>query len=162
MTAKTEKLEAIAKLRDMIKPGDTVYTVLRHVTASGMRRSIDAYIIRNNEPVWLSYWAGKAIGYKADNKRGGLILNGCGTDMGFELHVPEEHRLPMLTTVVIPDGVDDLEIRSRLLNDYDIEIGGGLGQLAGKVWRIGLMGYSSRRKNVVNLLGALRELMPDL
>lgn len=85
MTTKTEKLEAIAKLRDMIKPGDTVYTVLRHVTASGMRRSIDAYIIRNNEPVWLSYWAGKAIGYKADNKRGGLILNGCGTDMGFEL-----------------------------------------------------------------------------
>lgn len=85
MTKQTEKLEAIVKLRDMIKPGDTVYTVLRHVTASGMRRSIDAYIIRNNEPILLSYWAGKAIGYKTDNKRGGLILNGCGMDMGFEL-----------------------------------------------------------------------------
>ena len=82
--AAQDKAEAIAKLSDMVKPGDTVYTVLRHVTASGMRRSIDAYIIRNNEPVWLSYWAGKALGYKTDNKHGGLILNGCGTDMGFE------------------------------------------------------------------------------
>jgi len=89
MTTKTQaaqdKAKAISKLRDMIKPGDTIYTVLRHVSASGMRRSIDAYIIRNNEPMWLSYWVGKAIGYKADNRRGGLIINGCGTDMGFEL-----------------------------------------------------------------------------
>ena len=80
-----DKAEAIEKLKGMLRDGQTVYTVLRHCTASGMRRSIDAYIICDNQPIWLSYWAGKALGYKTDNKHGGLILNGCGTDMGFEL-----------------------------------------------------------------------------
>ena len=80
-----DKAEAIEKLKGMLRERQTVYTVLRHVSASGMSRSIDAYIICDNQPIWLSYWAGKALGYKTDNKRGGLILNGCGTDMGFDL-----------------------------------------------------------------------------
>lgn len=79
--------------------------------------------------------------------------------LGMTLHVPLEYRLPSLTTVRIPDGVDDLQIRSRLLNDYNIEIGGGLGELKGKVWRIGLMGYSSRPENVLLLLAALGKLL---
>jgi alanine-glyoxylate transaminase/serine-glyoxylate transaminase/serine-pyruvate transaminase len=74
-------------------------------------------------------------------------------------HVPLEHRLPTLTTVRLPDGIDELAIRKKLLNEYNIEIAGGLGELAGKVWRIGLMGYSSREENVLLLLAALeREL----
>ena len=73
-------------------------------------------------------------------------------DLGLELHVPEEYRLPTLTTVKIPPGVDGDLFRNHLLNEYGIEIGNGLGALSGKIWRIGLMGYNSTEKNVDLLL----------
>lgn len=73
--------------------------------------------------------------------------------------VPLEQRLPSLTTVRIPDGLDEGALRRRLLDEYNIEVAGGLGAFAGKVWRIGLMGYSSRPENVVTLLGALERIM---
>ncbi len=79
--------------------------------------------------------------------------------LGFTLHVAREHRLPSLTTVRIPEGLDEADIRRRLLADYNIEISGGLGELKGKVWRIGLMGYSSRKENVLLLLSAIEKLM---
>ena len=62
------------------------------------------------------------------------------TDLGLELFGNPEHRLSMLTCVMIPDGVDDAAVRGRLLGDYGIEITGGFGPLKGKAWRIGLMG----------------------
>ena len=65
----------------------------------------------------------------------------------------------MLNAVCIPDGADDLKTRKALLNDFDMEIGGGLGDLAGKVWRVGLMGHASRRKNVVLFLSALETIL---
>jgi alanine-glyoxylate transaminase/serine-glyoxylate transaminase/serine-pyruvate transaminase len=80
-------------------------------------------------------------------------------DMDLELHVPLRHRLPTLTTVRVPAGADDLAVRKTLLDDYNVEIGGGLGALKGKVWRVGLMGYSSSRENVTLLLGALRTIL---
>jgi len=80
-------------------------------------------------------------------------------EMGFEFLVAPEYRLPMLNAVKIPDGVDDAEARERLLNDFNIEIGAGLGDFAGKVWRIGLMGCSSTRNHVNMLLAALRQIM---
>jgi alanine-glyoxylate transaminase/serine-glyoxylate transaminase/serine-pyruvate transaminase len=80
-------------------------------------------------------------------------------DLDLSLHVPAAHRLPTLTTVRIPEGVDDLAIRQRLLNDYNIEISGGLGELKGRIWRIGLMGYSSRPENVILFLSALERLL---
>lgn len=80
-------------------------------------------------------------------------------DLGLELHVPEGHRLPSLTTVRVPEGVDEAKVRARLLKEYNIEIAGGLGDLKGKIWRIGLMGYSSRPENVLLLLSALRRIM---
>jgi alanine-glyoxylate transaminase/serine-glyoxylate transaminase/serine-pyruvate transaminase len=76
--------------------------------------------------------------------------------MGLELHVAHPNRLPSLTTVRIPQGIDGNAVRQRLLEEYNIEIAGGLGELKGKVWRIGLMGYSSRRENVALLLAALK------
>ena len=79
--------------------------------------------------------------------------------LGLSLHVPLEYRLPSLTTVCIPEGVDDLQIRGRLLNEYNLEIGGGLGELKGKVWRVGLMGFASRPENVLLLLAALGKLL---
>lgn len=80
------------------------------------------------------------------------------TEMGMALHVEDAYRLPTLTTVRIPEGVDDKTVRGALLNDYNIEIGGGLGDLKGQVWRVGLMGASSRRENVTLFLGALANL----
>ena len=80
-------------------------------------------------------------------------------DLGLKFLVDKEYRLPSLNAMVIPDGVDDLSIRLSLLNDYNIEIGGGLGPFAGKVWRIGLMGYSAHKKHVDRLLSAFQELL---
>lgn len=79
--------------------------------------------------------------------------------IGFECHVAPEYRLPSLTTVKLPDEMDEASARKRLLNDYNIEVGGGLGELKGKVWRVGLMGYTSRKENVHALTSALREIM---
>ena len=79
--------------------------------------------------------------------------------LGLVCHVEKEFRLPTLTTVRIPDGVNGKAVSSYLLKEYNIEIGGGLGELAGKVWRIGLMGYNSRPENVLLLLEALRKVL---
>ena len=81
--------------------------------------------------------------------------------MGLALHAQAGHRLSTLTTVCIPEGVDDARIRQRLLSDYNIEIGGGLGALKGKVWRIGLMGYSSTEQNILLFLSALERLLAE-
>ncbi len=80
-------------------------------------------------------------------------------EIGLEMHVEKQYRLPTLTTVCIPAGIDGKAIAQKLLNEYNIEIGGGLGELAGKVWRIGLMGYNSRPENVDKLIAALKEVL---
>ena len=79
--------------------------------------------------------------------------------IGLELHVPAEYRLPSLTTIRVPAGVDEAGTRQQLLQRFNIEIGGGLGELKGKVWRVGLMGFSSREENVVLFLAALKKLL---
>ncbi|NET38495.1 MAG: aminotransferase class V-fold PLP-dependent enzyme, partial [Cyanothece sp. SIO1E1] len=81
--------------------------------------------------------------------------------LGLTCHVEAEFRLPTLTTVRIPDGIDGKAVARKLLDDYNIEVGGGLGELGGKVWRIGLMGFNSRRENVVLLLEALSRVLAD-
>ena len=80
-------------------------------------------------------------------------------EMDIPMFVPLEHRLVPLTTAQVPAGVDPHKVRTRLLNEYNTEIAAGFGALKDKVWRIGLMGYSSRKENVTLLLGALRELL---
>jgi alanine-glyoxylate transaminase/serine-glyoxylate transaminase/serine-pyruvate transaminase len=80
-------------------------------------------------------------------------------NFGFKQFAQEGYRLPMLTSVYIPDKVEDAPTRARLLNDYKIEIGGGLGPLKGKIWRIGLMGETCRLQNIHLLMGALREII---
>jgi alanine-glyoxylate transaminase/serine-glyoxylate transaminase/serine-pyruvate transaminase len=79
--------------------------------------------------------------------------------MGLSMLVPAEERLPMLNAVRIPEGINDAEVRKTMLNHFSIEIGGGLGDFAGKVWRVGLMGYSSRRRNVFLFLSALESVL---
>lgn len=80
-------------------------------------------------------------------------------EIGFECHVEEAYRLPSLTTVKLPEGIDEASVRKQLLNDYNIEVGGGLGELKGKVWRVGLMGYTSRKENVHALVAALKAII---
>jgi len=82
--------------------------------------------------------------------------------MGLSFVVDEASRLPQLNAVSIPEGVDDARVRARLLNEYDLEIGAGLGPMAGRIWRIGLMGYASNRRNVLLCLGALDAVLSDM
>jgi alanine-glyoxylate transaminase/serine-glyoxylate transaminase/serine-pyruvate transaminase len=90
-----------------------------------------------------------------------LALKAGLSALGIEYAAQEGHQLPMLNAVRIPDGVDDAAIRGGLLNRFGIEIGAGLGDFKGKVWRIGLMGYASRANNVLLFLSALEQLLAE-
>lgn len=79
--------------------------------------------------------------------------------LGLQFIVPEGERIPQLNVVAVPDGVDEGRVRRRLLEEHRLEIGAGLGPLAGKVWRIGLMGYSSRPENILHCLNALGSVL---
>lgn len=79
--------------------------------------------------------------------------------LGIKFIVPKEERLPQLNAIYIPDGVDDVKVRNYLLNHYNLEIGAGLGDFAGKAWRIGLMGYAARSENVALCLTALEDAL---
>jgi len=79
--------------------------------------------------------------------------------LNLKLFVEKEYRLPMLNSIIIPEGKNDLEIRSRLLKEFNIEIGGGLGPLAGKIWRIGLMGETARNDSIQKLMDAFRVVL---
>jgi len=76
--------------------------------------------------------------------------------MGLSMVVPEAERLPMLNAIAIPDGIEDKPVRDLLLNDFGLEIGGGLGEFAGKVWRVGLMGHACCKTNVFQFLSGLK------
>lgn len=81
--------------------------------------------------------------------------------MGLQFKVSEQERLPQLNAVIIPEDADDPAVRTRLLDEYNLEIGAGLGPLAGEIWRIGLMGHASSRKNVLLCLEALNSILKD-
>ena len=93
------------------------------------------------------------------HQRNGKILVENLEKIGLSPYVKEQERLPELTSVKVPDGVDEAGVRLKLLKDYNIEIGAGLGELAGKVWRIGLMGYTSNEKNIDACVNALKAIL---
>jgi alanine-glyoxylate transaminase/serine-glyoxylate transaminase/serine-pyruvate transaminase len=93
------------------------------------------------------------------HRRVGARLHAELPRLGFRLAAEKGHQLPELTTAWLPEGADDAALRKSLLETYGIEVGGGLGEFAGKAWRIGLMGNSARDRSVSALLGALRELL---
>ena len=80
-------------------------------------------------------------------------------DLGFKLFVDAEHRLPTLTTTLLPEGVEEAPLRKKLLLEHNIEVAGGLGDLAGKAWRVGLMGHSCREESVNRLHQVLSEML---
>jgi alanine-glyoxylate transaminase/serine-glyoxylate transaminase/serine-pyruvate transaminase len=96
------------------------------------------------------------------HQRNHEILRAGLEAMGLKLIVTEKDRLPQLNAVSIPEGVDEAQVRQRLLQEFNLEIGAGLGVLAGKVWRIGLMGFASNVKNVMYCLGALDAVLSQM
>ncbi|MFY0628005.1 MAG: alanine--glyoxylate aminotransferase family protein [Reichenbachiella sp.] len=88
-----------------------------------------------------------------------LLLKEGLEELGFSFFVKEGYRLPMLNSVVLPKGIDEAAIRTQLLNEYNIEVGGGLGDFAGKIWRVGLMGESSDANHVNMLISALKKVL---
>ena len=93
------------------------------------------------------------------HKENHLLLKAGLSELGISYLVDESSRLPQLNSVYIPEGSDDAQVRSSLINDFNIEIGAGLGDLAGKIWRIGLMGHTSRKENVKLCLKALKKVL---
>jgi alanine-glyoxylate transaminase/serine-glyoxylate transaminase/serine-pyruvate transaminase len=98
----------------------------------------------------------------ARHAQNGKALHAGLCAMGLGLATDPDHCLPQLTCVRIPDGIDDVAVRRRLLSDWGIEIGGGLGPFKGRAWRIGLMGHSARQSNVTLVLSALETCLRDL
>jgi len=97
----------------------------------------------------------------ARHERNGRALQAGLEAMGLQLHAEAGHRLPVLTTVKVPEGIDEAAIRRGLLERYSIEVGGGLGELRGKVWRVGLMGEASTPGNVLYFLSAFGRLLRE-
>lgn len=96
---------------------------------------------------------------QARHARVAALLGSNLDRFGLRPFAAEGYRLPQLTSVWIPEGVDDAGTRKRLLDDFSIEVGGGLGDVAGKIWRIGLMGHSARERSVAALVGALEQII---
>ena len=101
---------------------------------------------------------GVSARYERHEHNAKALLAGASA-IGLQPLAAEDHRAPMLTTLRIPDGIDDATIRKRLIQDYGIEIGGGLGIFAGKAWRIGLMGDACNERNVLLVLNAMEKLL---
>ncbi len=98
----------------------------------------------------------------ARHQKNHLALRAGLEAMGLNFVVPESERLPQLNAISVPEGVDEAAVRTALLSDYSLEIGAGLGAMAGKVWRIGLMGHASNPRNVRLCLAALDDVLGRL
>ena len=120
-----------------------------------LKRFIDTYV---EDIKWLGrrYYTKEGVARRMSAEARGIFTVQYPEE---KLPVPEPERLASLNTIKIPDGVDDLKVRKTLLNDFRLEIGGGLGKFAGKAWRVGLMGFSSSRKNVLLFLSALYSIL---
>ncbi len=94
--------------------------------------------------------------WKRHQKNSEIFIKGLN-ELGLNTFVKDEDRLPELITITVPEGIDEAKVRGHLLNVHNIEIGAGLGALAGKIWRVGLMGYTSNQKNIALCLNALKD-----
>lgn len=97
--SKKRQAEATELCKEWLEPGDTVYTAIRHVAASGMTRWIRVYLIKNNAPRDISYTVADVLGWKFDEKYDAVKVGGCGMDMGF-------HLVYTLSRILFPDGFD--------------------------------------------------------
>ncbi|MBO0878399.1 MAG: alanine--glyoxylate aminotransferase family protein [Pseudonocardia sp.] len=123
----------------------TASSTLAYALHAGLRVLLD----EGREVVWARH---AAVGAR---------LQDALTKRGFGLIAEEEHRLPQLTATLLPDGLDEAPLRRALLDRYGIEVGGGLGEFAGRAWRIGLMGHAARERSVLTLLAAVDEVLTE-
>ena len=157
-------------------PGLAPFTVLKSRTHKVQSWYLDLSLLYNywgtnrfyhhTAPISMVYALHEALALIAEEglearvkrhlKHGAALQTGLEA-MGLTLHAQAGHRLSTLTTVRIPEGVNDANVRGRLLKEYSLEIGGGLGPLKGKIWRIGLMGFGSKPENVLLALSALEK-----
>lgn len=155
---------AIAKMNQRLNPVPNWYldmSLLTKYWGNGRVYHHTAPINMNyalRESLRLVAEEGLAERWKRHRQNAELLWSGLEA-LNLTCHVDREFRLPTLTTVRIPDGVDGKAISKTLLHDYNIEVAGGLGELGGKVWRIGLMGFNSRPENVLLLLNALEKVL---
>jgi alanine-glyoxylate transaminase / serine-glyoxylate transaminase / serine-pyruvate transaminase len=156
---------AVNRLRNRVHPPQSWYLDLGLIGAyvGGSTRRY-----HHTAPIVMIYSLHAGLGTVLDegldavwerHRRVGARLHTELPDLGFRLAAEKGHELPQLTTAWLPEGADDAALRKSLLETYGIEVGIGLGEFAGKAWRIGLMGHSARDRSVTTLLGALRELL---
>jgi alanine-glyoxylate transaminase / serine-glyoxylate transaminase / serine-pyruvate transaminase len=156
---------AVDRLRNRVHPPQSWYLDLGLIGAyvGGSTRRY-----HHTAPIVMIYSLHAGLGAVLDegldavwerHRRVGARLHTELPELGFRLAAEKGHQLPQLTTAWLPEGADDAALRKSLLETYGIEVGIGLGEFAGKAWRIGLMGHSARDRSVTALLGALRELL---
>jgi alanine-glyoxylate transaminase/serine-glyoxylate transaminase/serine-pyruvate transaminase len=160
----TANQKALAKLEARIKKVQSWYLDLSMLSNYWSAERF----YHHTAPICMVYALHEALAIIADegletriqrHLRHGSALHAGLEAMGLRLHAQDGYRLSVLTSVRIPPGVNDLRVRQRLLNEFGIEIGGGLGPLKGQIWRIGLMGHSSTEENILLLLYALEKLL---
>jgi alanine-glyoxylate transaminase/serine-glyoxylate transaminase/serine-pyruvate transaminase len=159
LTMSAQAMEAVAKRSEPVRSWYVDVSMLQNYWGGGSAR---AY--HHTPPMTMLYALREGLrivleeGLEARITRHRRIARGfwAGLEaMGLALHVAEEHRLPPLTTVRVPEGIDEMALRQGLLFEHNIEIGRGFGNLEGQVWRVGLMGYGASEENVFALLYAL-------
>ncbi|MGH9014297.1 MAG: pyridoxal-phosphate-dependent aminotransferase family protein [Acidimicrobiia bacterium] len=161
----TFSARAVERVRDRAAPPQSWYLDLGLIGAyvGGSTRTY-----HHTAPISMIFSLHAALGALLDegleaawgrHRRTGERLQAELPELGFRLLAQEGHRLPQLTSAWLPEGADDATLRKGLLEGHGIEVGAGLGEFAGKAWRIGLMGHSARDRSVTTLLGALRELL---
>ncbi len=157
--------KALEKMQNRSTPIPSWYFDLTLITKywEGAKR-----VYHHTAPVNMIYALDAALGvildeglekvYARHAKTHEFLVQGLSS-LGLPMLVEEPYRLPMLNAVKVPEGVDEAEVRSRLLKEFDIEIGAGLGPLAGKIWRIGLMGHTACEASVERLTKALQKIL---
>ena len=159
LTMSAQAMEAVAKRSEPVRSWYVDVSMLQNYWGGGTARAYHhtppmtmLYALREGLRIVLEEGLEARIARHLRNAR--AFWAGVEA-MGLALHVEEKHRLPPLTTVRVPEGIDEMAVRQGLLLEHNIEIGRGFGNLEGQVWRIGLMGYGSSEENVFALLYAL-------
>ncbi len=159
LTLSPQAMEVVAKRKEPVRSWYLDVSMLRNYWGAGKAR-----VYHHTPPMTMLYALREALRIVLEegletrivrHRRHAEALWAGVEAMGLQLHAQEGHRLPSLTTVRVPEGIDEMTLRRGLLQEHNIEVGGGIGVLQGQVWRIGLMGYNATAQNVLGLLYAL-------
>ena len=159
LTLSPQAMEVVAKRKEPVRSWYLDVSMLRNYWGAGKAR-----VYHHTPPMTMLYALREALRIVLEegletrivrHRRHAEALWAGVEAMGLQLHAQEGHRLPSLTTVRVPEGIDEMTLRRGILQEHNIEVGGGIGVLQGQVWRIGLMGYNATVQNVLGLLYAL-------